>query len=347
MADDRRVGLMWHGDRLSRDTANLKDSRFAKAAIAFKAVGLHPTPVIYNDDFIEEVRSQLLGLKAVQVWVNPIENGRDRTKLDQLLREVACEGVQVFTHPDTILRMGTKQVLVDTKEMTWGSDVDVYHSKEEMIERLPTKLIRSPRVLKQLRGHSGGGIWKLELVSAVSKIEATTPIRIRHAQRGAVEEIVSYQEAIDRMAPYFEASGKMIDQQFQCRLNEGMIRVYMVESVVGGFGHQAIIALYPAEDGETPQPGPRLYYPPDQEEFLALGQRMETEWIPALLYCLEMQKSDLPLLWDADFMLGPKDEAGNDTYVLCEINVSSVSPYPEWANPIMAKKLYERVTKKS
>ena len=33
----------------------------------------------------------------------------------------------------------------------------------------------------------------------------------------------------------------------------------------------------------------------------------------------------------ADFLYGPKDAAGADTYVLCEINVSSVYPFPDEA----------------
>jgi hypothetical protein len=39
----------------------------------------------------------------------------------------------------------------------------------------------------------------------------------------------------------------------------------------------------------------------------------------------------LPVIWDAEFMYGPKDPAGADTYVLCEINVSSVYPFPDEA----------------
>ena len=39
----------------------------------------------------------------------------------------------------------------------------------------------------------------------------------------------------------------------------------------------------------------------------------------------------LPVLWDCDFLLGPRDDAGADTYVLCEINASSVSPFPDSA----------------
>ena len=34
-------------------------------------------------------------------------------------------------------------------------------------------------------------------------------------------------------------------------------------------------------------------------------------------------KASLPIIWDADFLYGPCDRAGTDTYVLCEINASS------------------------
>jgi len=35
------------------------------------------------------------------------------------------------------------------------------------------------------------------------------------------------------------------------------------------------------------------------------------------------------MLWDADVMYGEKDANGADTYVLCEINVSAVYPFPD------------------
>jgi hypothetical protein len=336
-----KVGLMWHGDREARDTVDLKTSRFAKAADAFRSAGFQPIAVVYNDDFLEEVRGQLLILDAVQVWVNPIESGRNRSKLDQLLAEVADAGVLVNTSPKIILKMGTKQVLIDTKDMSWGTDVAFYNSVAQLQSELPTRLQSGPRVLKQLRGHSGGGIWKVELG------DTANTVRLRHAQRGHIEEIVTFDDVVNRMRPYFEASGKVIDQAYQSRLPEGITRVYMVETRVGGFGHQSINALYPA-DSETgadgpPQPGPRLYFPPDQPEFQSLGNLMETKWVGEMQKCLSISTPELPLLWDADFFLGPKDEDGNDTYVLCEINVSCVSPYPEWANPLIAETLLRRI----
>ena len=51
----------------------------------------------------------------------------------------------------------------------------------------------------------------------------------------------------------------------------------------------------------------------------------------------------LPLLWDADFLYGPPQQ-GVDTYVLCEINVSSVSPFPAEAVPKLADAVRARLT---
>ena len=324
MALEYRVGLMWHGDAVAGATATLTESRFSKLAVELETSGFQPEAIVYNDDCLEKVRTQALKLNALQIWVNPIEGGRNRSKLDQMLRELSTSGVQVSSHPDTILKMGTKQVLIDTQAMSWGSDVTAYTSLEQLSQELPNRLIKGPRVLKQLRGHSGGGIWK------VTQSLESDHVLLRHAQRGRVEEMVSKAELLSRMEPYFESSGRMIDQAYQSRLIEGITRVYMVEKRVGGFGHQAINALYPSTPGEAPEsaplPGPRLYYPPTQLEFQRLGNLMETQWVADLQSCLGLETRDLPLLWDADFLLGPQDANGQDTYVLCEINVSCVSP---------------------
>jgi hypothetical protein len=55
---------------------------------------------------------------------------------------------------------------------------------------------------------------------------------------------------------------------------------------------------------------------------------LERQWLDQLCSAVEIDRRDLPLLWDADFLYGPKDADGTDTYVLCEINVSSVYPFP-------------------
>jgi hypothetical protein len=124
-----------------------------------------------------------------------------------------------------------------------------------------------------------------------------------------------------------------------------MIRCYLVQGQVAGFGHQAINALYPTPEGgspaDAPQPGPRLYHPPDLPAFQALKRQLEGEWVPELQTLLGIPTEQLPILWDADFLLGPK-QGEADTYVLCEINVSSVAPYPDSATPFIAQAVLAR-----
>jgi hypothetical protein len=58
---------------------------------------------------------------------------------------------------------------------------------------------------------------------------------------------------------------------------------------------------------------------------------------------LGLTRDKLPALWDADFLYGPRDERGADTYVLCEINVSSVYPFPDEALAPLAAEVARRL----
>ena len=145
---------------------------------------------------------------------------------------------------------------------------------------------------------------------------------------------------LQRLAPYFEDGGHMIDQAWQPRLAEGMVRAYLVRERVAGFGHQAINALYPAAAGApAPSPGPRLYSDPDDPRFQDLRRRLEQEWVRMLCSRVDVSPDQLPLLWDADFLLGER-EGEAERYALCEINVSSVSPFPPSAIPRLVDALF-------
>jgi hypothetical protein len=52
---------------------------------------------------------------------------------------------------------------------------------------------------------------------------------------------------------------------------------------------------------------------------------------------LGIDAGSLPIIWDADFLYGPRDANGQDTYVLCEINVSSVFGFPDQAPAAIAR----------
>jgi hypothetical protein len=337
------MALLWHGDREARKAMALESSRFAGVAEALGRAGIEAEPSIYADEVAGEVRDQLLQVHGALVWVNPIEQGRDRSVLDAMLREVAGAGVLVSAHPEVILKMGTKEVLFQTRNMGWGGDIYRYTTLQELREQLPRRLAEGkPRVLKQYRGNGGNGVWKVEAHPSDRAL-----VRVRHALRGSVEEDIPLGEFLARCEGYFAGPGRIIDQPYQERLTEGMIRCYLVRDKVVGFGHQSINALFPPPPGappsEAPQPGPRLYYPPTRPDFQPLKAKLEEEWLPVLQQVLCIDAQTLPVIWDADFLYGPKTASGEDTYVLCEINVSSVYPFPDEALEPLAQETARRL----
>lgn len=332
MSDGARLGVLWRGD----PAAEAEGGRFGPTLAALRARGLRAEPVAFAEEIADDVAARLRGLDGVLVWVDPIMNGVTRARLDAVLRNAAAAGVWVSTHPDVILKMGTKQVLVDTQRMEWGTPCFVYRTADEMREQLPTRLGLGPRVLKQYRGQSGDGVWKVEWTAAAGGLDA--PVRVQHAARGSAVEEMPLGAFVERCAGYFGGEGRVIEQPYQPRLAEGMVRCYLVGERVAGFGHQLVTALLPPLAGsrEVPAPPPRLYYGPDKPEFQALRRKMEGGWVREMAATLGLTPEQLPALWDADFLLGPKDACGEDTYVLCEINVSSVYPYPDEAQATLA-----------
>ena len=70
---------------------------------------------------------------------------------------------------------------------------------------------------------------------------------------------------------------------------------------------------------------------------------MEDEWTPQLTSLLDIPRRELPMIWDADFMLGPAGDDGIDSYVPGEINVSSVFPIPDEAPAEIARRVADRL----
>jgi hypothetical protein len=275
------------------------------------------------------VREQLLNVDGVLVWVDPISKGQeDRSTLDAMLRNVASRGIWVSADPDVILKMGVKEVLHRTKHLGWGSDTHLYRTAAAFREAFPARLQSTgPRVLKQNRGNGGQGVWRVELIPPSEDMPLDDFMRLCEV--------------------YFGADGCIVDQPFQLRLPEGMIRCYMSGEKVVGFGHQFIKALIPpppeGPDSEAAQPGPRIMHPASAPTFQALRTKMESQWTPQMMQCLDIDAKSLPIIWDADFLYGPRGPTGEDTYVLCEINVSSVFPFPEQAPAEIARLAFARL----
>jgi hypothetical protein len=241
-----RIAIVYPGDSEVRRLATRENNRFAALFAPFAARGVDALPAVYNLAQANELRDQLLGFDGALVWVNPIDAGHSRAPLDAVLREVAAAGVLVSTHPDVIMKLGTKDVLVDTRDMGWGSDVDRIDTLEQLRERVGERLGAGPDPGPEaVRGHSGIGVWRVQRTPGDATFESGSLVLARHASRGSAEVMVSFDEFVALMAPYFEDGGHMIDQAWQPRLTEGMVRCYLVQDRVAGFGLQAVNALHP------------------------------------------------------------------------------------------------------
>ena len=332
-----RVAILWRGNETERRNATPESSRLKAVFAAFAGYDIEAKPVVYDDDVYDAVLSQLITFDGVLVWVNPIHEGRSRVKLDALLRDVAAQGTWVSAHPDVILKMGTKEVLYRSRMMSWGSDTALYRNADAMRAELPARLATGARVIKRNRGHSGQGVWKVE---ALPNADDAPMVRVLDATQEASEEL-SLDDFIGRCFEYFD-DGCVIDQQFQPRLIEGVVRCYMSGDRCAGFGSQKVKALV-ARPADRADAGPRIYSSEADPRFQQLRHQMEDVWTPELMSLLNIAPHDLPMIWDADFMLGPRSADGQDTYVLGEINVSSVFPIPGDAPEHIACRVAERL----
>lgn len=330
------IGLLWRGERRPGAPPTRGDTFLVPAFEVFAELNVTAKPVVYADDAIDEVRDELLALDGVLVWVNPIQDGADRTQLDALLREVADDGVWVSAHPDTILTMGTKEVLVRTRSLGWGTNTHLYETPEAFRAEFPARLSKhGVRVLKQHRGNGGQGVWKAELIND-DPGGATALVRVQHAvHRGGGHEDIPLAGFMDRCDEYFANGGRIVDQAFQARLADGMVRCYLVRDEVVGFCHQWPRGLLPAMAEDTEPPRSPME-PASAPTYQSLRTKMEAEWVPQMKALLELDTESMPAVWDADFLYRPKTDTGEDTYVLCEINASAVWPFPDSATPTLA-----------
>ena len=332
-----RIGVLWRGDRRAQARWPAADRGLGPLFDAFARLPVGVEPVPYSDDATGDVRDQLLALDGVLVWVNPIQDGVSRAALDGLLREVSSRGVWVSAHPDVILQMGTKEVIYRTRHLGWGSDTSRYRSPAELAAGFPGRLAQLGRlVIKQARGTGGNGVWKVELPGGrPGPAGPEVIVRVQDARSAdGSSEPMALGAFMRSCEDYFSWSGCLIGQPFADRLADGMIRCYFCQDRAVGFTRQ-----WPRGLLDDPRPGAppaSVIAGPDAPDCQPLRMKAETEWVPQMISILGLDPDQLPVIWDADFLFGPKTDDGADSYVLCEINVSAVWPFPPAAAPAVA-----------
>src|SRR5262245_41546720 len=141
------IGLMIYGAPGS-DRNALTEEKYRKLAAHFIEDGFVVDSIVYHDSIAGKLEKELLVYDAILVWVNPIEQQGDRQILDALLVKLSNEGCFVSAHPDTVLKMGTKEILFKTRNTEFGSDVKLYSSFADFKDKF-LKETNGVRILKQ------------------------------------------------------------------------------------------------------------------------------------------------------------------------------------------------------
>jgi hypothetical protein len=333
------IALMIYGEPGSARNV-FTEEKYKKLAAYLVEQGLSVESVLYHHSVSGKLEKELTKYEAILVWVNPVEQGHDRTVLDAMLMNLSAQGIFVSAHPDTILKIGTKEILYRTKDEEFGGDVKLYPSFENFkLKFLLSGKATGIRILKQYRGNGGNGVFKID----ASHFESNR-ISVTHAASGDKDDRMSVEAFFSSFENYFNKHGMLIDQEWNSNIVNGMVRCYMCGAKVAGFGYQEVNALYPVCNGVYKKPGQRFYYSENCGLFSDLKEIMETRWVPRLQEITGIETAMLPVIWDADFFINKTNaDIIAEKYSLCEINASSVSPFPESAVPYIAEEIRKRI----
>lgn len=292
---------------------------------ALKTRGWNAQVIHYKDTEREKIKKKVINTADAYVSrINPGNIPGGESRYFDFLRSLIQADVIGMPHPDAMIGYGAKDALcklIDTPLVP--DDTYAYYSLDELKQKFPQSLASGERVLKQNRGSTGEGIWRIALIDkkACGKgtpITSDTKIRCTEAVDNHVEEW-QLGEFMDFCKQYINGeNGMLVDMPFMPRIKEGEIRILMVGSTPIFVVHKT-----PAETEDafsaTLFSGAKYTYdsPSKWQNLVDLFHKnlpMITERLGGY---------DIPLIWTADFMLD-WDENHADKYVLGEINCSCV-----------------------
>ena len=295
---------------------------------AIQDAGWHAEVVFYRPEWAEHLFEYVSeNFDGYISRVNPgnIPGGEDG--YFDLLSRLSEVGLVGMSTPEEMMAYGAKDALVKLKDTDLvPTDTAAYYEVDEFHETFPTSLSYGERVLKQNRGSTGTGIWRVQLADKdlAASVEPGTalPLDTRLKCTEAVDnhtETRELGEFMDFCDQYIIGNnGMLVDMRFMPRIVEGEIRILLV-------GPHPVFVVHkkPAEGGDnfsaTLFSGAKYTYDSPEK-----WQDLVDMFAAARPVIAENLGGDnIPLIWTADFMLDT-DEDGNDTYVLGEINCSCV-----------------------
>ena len=318
---------------------------------AIKAKGWDCEVVYFRDEWKDVITDY--AKKRFDGYISRINPGnlpKGEKKYFETLSELSDFGLIGMSSPDAMLNFGAKDALVKLASTDLvPDDTYAYYDIKSFKETFPKSLSFGERVLKQNRGSTGEGIWRVQIKDDIKyepgdAIPLDTMLKCTEAVDNHVEYI-KLGDFMDFCEKYIVGDkGMLVDMRFMPRIKEGEIRILMI-------GSKPIFVVHkkPAETADafsaTLFSGAKYTYdkPEDWQELMDMFHA-ELPTISKKLGGL-----DLPLIWTADFMLD-WDEKGKDTYVLGEINCSCVgftSHLDQGIQEVLAEEAISRVENKN
>lgn len=241
----------------------------------------------------------------------------------QMLRELVANGVEGLPHPDAMIAYGAKNSVEKLRGTAIvPEDVYTYYDFDSLKENFPKTLKKGVRVLKQNRGSTGEGIWRVEVIEAdkyKKDIPLSAVLKLTEAKDNHTEE-KTLQEFLEFCIQYVEGdNGMILDMPFLERIIEGEIRVLMLRDNVVNIVHKKPAETKDAFSATLFSGAKYRYDKPEQWPDLV---KIVKKSVPVIQR--KLGNYDLPLIWTADFILDTDKKTGKDKYVLGEINASCV-----------------------
>lgn len=280
--------------------------------------------IFYSDEKKDEIFEHVF--KTADAYVSRINPGNLKSEkvYFEMLRKLCDNGVIGMAHPDAMTNYGAKDALVKLRDTELvPSDTFAYYSIDEFKATFPQQLANGERVLKQNRGSTGEGIWRVvlmdkEAIDENGSVKLDAKIKCTEAKDNHVEER-QLGEFMEFCEQYIVGdNGMLVDMPFLPRIKEGEIRIFMINDKPMNVVHKK-----PADGDDafsaTLFSGAQYRYdkPEDWKDLMDLF----IGGLPDITK--KLGGHDLPLIWTADFILDT-DADGNDCYVLGEMNCSCV-----------------------
>lgn len=302
---------------LRRDTKPIVD--------AINMLGWECEIIYYRDEWsIEIFEYASNNFSGYISRINPGNLINGEKQYMETLRALHESGLVAMSHPDEMFNLGSKYILIKLKNTGLiKNNTHAYFTVDEFRMKFPISLALGERVLKQKRGSTGAGIWRVQvwdnaIKNSLGALPLDTLVKFTEAKdnKSKIHTLDYFMQMCEKYI--VGEQDLVVDMPFLPRIEEGELRVLMIGEYPSYIIHKKPVTTSGSFSATLFSGATYSYHSP--EEY--------TELISLVVKSLPIIKSELgttqlPLIWTADFILDTADD-GSDIYVLSEVNCSCV-----------------------